>query len=318
MGKYVIRRLLQMIPLLLGISIIVFGVMHSAPGNPVAQMAFGTRTDPEFKAKRIRELGLDQPLPVQYVKWLSHTLRGDFGESIRFRRPVSEMILERLPNTLTLTVTAEVMALLIAIPVGVISATRQYSAFDYTVSAAAFMGISLPSFFAALLAIYIFGVQLQWFPLSGTQTAGVTNPTLLDRLHHLALPALTLAVRSVASYARFTRSSMLEVIRQDYVRTARAKGLQERLVVYKHALRNGLIPLVTLIGFSLPGLFGGAVLLEYIFVWPGMGQLSIEAVGNRDYPLLMATNMLFAVLVLLGNLVADILYAVVDPRIRYA
>lgn len=307
-----------MLPLLIGISIIVFGIMHAAPGNPVAQMAFGTRTDPEFKAKRIRELGLDRPIPVQYVKWLGQAVKGDLGESMRFKRPVTQMIKERLPNTLTLTLTAELFALLVAVPIGVISATRQYSVFDYTVSTAAFMGISLPSFFAALLAIYLLGVKLQLFPLSGTQTAGVMDPSLLDRLHHLALPALTLSVRSVAGYARFTRSSMLEVIRQDYVRTARAKGLKERFVIYKHALRNGLIPVITLMGFSLPGLFGGAVLLETVFVWPGMGQLSVEAVFNRDYPLLMATNMIFAALVLMGNLVADLLYAVVDPRIRYS
>jgi peptide/nickel transport system permease protein len=301
---------------LLGVSIIIFVIVHSTPGNPYAYL-FGPKVDPKIREKLMVEMGFRDPLPVQYVRWLKETASGNLGYTLRTGEPVAKLVMGRLPRTLLLTGTAFVLALLVAIPIGVISATRQYSLLDYTVTTFSFMGISLPSFFAALLAVYFFAVKWPIFPMNGIVTPGKPF-SVWDLLYHLTLPALSLALRDIASYSRFTRSSMLEVLRQDYVRTARAKGLAERVVIYKHALRNGMIPVVTLLGFSLPGLFGGAIIFETIFTWPGMGLLSIEAVGNRDYPILMTVNMFFAVLVILGNLIADILYAVVDPRIRYS
>lgn len=316
MGQYVIRRLLQTIPLLLGVSVIIFIIVHSTPGNPYAYL-FGPRTDPTQKQKLMEAMGFNDPLPIQYVRWLKTTLSGNLGYAIRSQRPVTELLGQAIPNTLILTGSAFLLALLLSIPMGVLSATRQYSLLDYAVTTFAFIGISLPSFFSALIMVYFFAVRWPIFPMNGITTPG--QPwSLVDLLYHLILPAVTLGLRDLATYMRFTRSSMLEVMRQDYVRTARAKGLAERVVVYKHALRNSLIPVITLLGFSLPGLFGGAVLIETIFSWPGMGLLSFNAVGNRDYSILMATNMFFALLVILGNLVADVLYALVDPRIRYS
>ncbi|HWI63721.1 MAG TPA: ABC transporter permease [Symbiobacteriaceae bacterium] len=316
MGRYIIRRLLQTIPILFGVSIIIFIIVHSTPGNPYSYL-FGPRVDPKLKEKMMVEMGFRDPLPMQYVRWLKTTVSGNLGVSLRTGQPVTELIAKAMPNTLWLSVTSFVLALCLAIPIGIVSATRQYSLLDYGVTTFAFMGISLPSFFAALLAVYVFAVKLQWFPMNGTLSPGKTF-AWGDYLYHLILPAVTVALRDIASYSRFTRSSMLEVMRQDYVRTARSKGLAERVVIYKHALRNGLIPVVTLLGFSLPGLFGGLIIIETVFSWNGMGKLSIEAVNNREYGMLMAVNMFFACLVILGNLVADVLYAVVDPRIRYA
>ncbi len=315
MGRYLVRRLLQMIPILFGVSIIVFVIIHTAPGDPYAYL-FGPRIDPTLRARLMEEMGFNDPIPIQYVRWLTTTLKGNLGYSVRTQEPVVDMLARAIPRTLLLTGTAFLLGLALAIPIGVISATRQYSLIDYAATTFAFMGISLPSFFAALLAIYFFAVRLPIFPMNGIITPG--GGGFWDVLHHLVLPAVTLGLRDMASYARFTRSAMLEVLRQDYVRTARAKGLAERVVVYKHAFRNGMIPVITLFGFSLPGLFGGAVIIEQVFTFPGMGLLTFEAVNNRDYSVLMATNMFFALLVILGNLIADILYAVADPRIRYA
>lgn len=315
MGRYLMRRLLQTIPILLGVSIVVFIIIHSAPGDPYAYL-FGPRVDPTLRARLMEEMGFNDPLPVQYIRWFTTTISGNLGYSIRTQEPVIDMMARALPRTLLLTGSSFLLGLAIAIPIGVISATRQYSLLDYAATTFAFMGISLPSFFAALLAVYFFAVKLPVFPMNGIHTPG--GGGFWDVLHHLALPAITLGLRDMASYARFTRSSMLEVLRQDYVRTARAKGVAERIVIYKHAFRNGLIPVITLLGFSLPGLFGGAVIIEQVFTFPGMGLLTFEAVNNRDYSVLMATNMFFALLVIVGNLIADILYAVADPRIRYA
>lgn len=305
-----------MIPLLLGVSFIVFFIVKSAPGDPFAYLV-GPDSDPAQIARMKAQLGLDKPLVIQYWSWLKETLSGNLGYSIRNQRPVVEMMAIRLGPTFLLAGAAFVIGFVVAIPFGVAAATRPYSLLDNTISTLAFMGISLPSFFTALLAIYIFGVVLRLTPLNGMATPDVPF-SLFDRLHHLALPALTLAVREIAVTMRFTRSSMLEVLRQDYVRTARAKGLSERIVVYKHALRNSLIPVITLLGFSLPTLFSGAIVFEILFAWPGMGQFTFNALLDRDYPILMTTNLFFATLVMLGNLVADVLYAVADPRIRYS
>jgi peptide/nickel transport system permease protein len=316
MRQYVMRRLLQMIPILLGVSVIVFVITRTAPGDPFAYL-LPPRSDPTFKARMREEYGLNKPLHIQYWNWLKITARGDLGYSIRQQRPVAQMMKERLGPTFLLTTTAFVIGIAVAIPLGVIAATRQYSWFDHSASALAFIGISLPSFFTALLAIYIFSIHLRWTPLNGMYTPG-KEADLLNRLHHLMLPALTLASRDIAVWTRFTRSSMLEVLRSDYVRTARSKGLSERVVVYKHALRNGLIPIVTLLGLALPGLFSGAIIFETLFTWPGMGLMAYDAVQFRDYPVLMTVNLFFASLVIIGNLLADILYAIVDPRIRYS
>lgn len=316
MGRYILRRLLQTIPILFGVSVIIFIIVHSTPGTPYSYL-FGPRTDPKMKERLMQEMGFRDPLPVQYLRWLKTTMSGNLGVSIRTGQPVTQLIGDAIPNTLRLSITSFVLSLLIAVPIGVLSATKQYSLMDYGVTTFAFMGISLPSFFAALLAIYFFAVKWPIFPMNGVTTPGQPY-NFWDMIHHLILPAVCLAVRDIAGYSRFTRSSMLEVMRQDYVRTARSKGLAERVVVYKHALRNGMIPVITLLGFSLPGLFGGAIIMESVFTFPGMGNLSIVAVNNREYGILMAVNMFFAILVILGNLVADVLYAVVDPRIRYA
>jgi len=313
-AKYVLRRLLQTIPILLGVSVLVFVIIHSAPGDPYAYL-FGPKVDPTLRARLMEEMGFNDPIPVQYIRWLTTTLSGNLGFSIRTQEPVVDMMGRFLPPTLLLAGTAFALALVIAIPIGVISATRQYSVVDYSVTTFAFMGISLPSFFAALLAVYFFAVKLKLFPMNGIVTPGVGG--FWDVAYHLALPAVTLGLRDTATFARFTRSSMLEVLRQDYVRTARAKGLAERVVVFKHALRNGMIPVITLLGFSLPSLLGGAVIIERVFTYPGMGLLTFNAVNQRDYSVLMASNMFFALLIILGNLLADVLYATVDPRIRY-
>lgn len=299
-----------------GVSLIIFTIIHLTPGNPYSYL-FGPRVDLKMKAKLMEEMGFNDPIPVQYVRWLKETATGNLGYSIRKGVPVGDLLQTRVRNTLILTGTAFLLGLLMAIPIGVLSATRQYSWVDYSVTTFAFIGISLPSFFTALLAVYFLAVKFPIFPMNQMWTPGQPF-TLPDLLYHLALPALTLAIRDVAAYARFTRSSMLEVLRQDYVRTARSKGLAERVVIYKHALRNGLIPVLTLLGFSLPGLFSGAIIFESIFTWPGMGLLTLEAVGNRDYPILMVVNIQFAFLVITGNLIADVLYAVADPRIRYS
>lgn len=321
MRTYVARRLLQMIPLLFGVSIIVFLIIHAAPGNPWLNF-IPPRVDPTFKQRMLERYGLNRPLYQQYIDWVKLTLQGNMGWSIQYQRPVLDLIRERLGPTILLTLTAEVLALLIAVPIGVLSATRQYSKFDYGLTLFAFMGISLPNFFLILVIKYLIGFKLGLLPMAFLQTPGYTPPNTLfmlwDRIKHLIMPAGILAIRGLATYSRFTRSSMLEVIRQDYIRTARAKGLAERLVIYKHALRNSLIPLITLEGLTIPALLSGVIIFEILFTWPGMGQLAFDAVLARDYPVLMTTNLFFALLVMLGNLMADILYAVADPRIRYS
>jgi peptide/nickel transport system permease protein len=319
LSRYLVRRLITAVPLLLGVTILVYGIMHAMPGDPMDFLIDPTMDPASFQALK-EELGLNKPLYVQYWQWLKKVVQGDFGWSIRYRRPVTDMLGERVGPTLLLTGSAYLIALLVAVPLGILTATRQYSLFDYSVSGLAFMGLSLPSFFTALLAIYFFAVKLQWVPTGGMMTPG--NPlgffeNLSDRMYHLLLPCLTLAVRDMTGLTRFSRSSMLEVMRQDYVRTARSKGLPERVVIFKHAFRNGSLPLITLFGLNLPDLFSGVIIFETIFVWPGVGQMAFEAVLNRDYPIIITINLIAATLVITGNLLADLLYAVADPRIRY-
>ncbi len=321
MRTFLIRRALLMIPVVLGISIIIFALIHLAPGDPFTHMI---EADPNVTTEDyenlLRSVGYYDPLPLKYVKWVGQLLRGNIGHSISYREPVADLIGRRLSNTLLLAIPALCLSTIIAVPLGVISATRQYSIFDYIVTIIAFIGISIPAFFFALLLVKYIAFDLKLFPISGLSTikSGFTGIRLVfDKLHHMALPITVLTFVQVAGRMRYTRSAMLEVVRQDYIRTARAKGLSERTVIYKHALRNALIPIVTILSVSLGRLLSGAVLTENVFNWPGMGTMVYKAIANRDYPVVMAGTMVLALTMLLANILADILYAFVDPRIRY-
>ncbi|QOY37411.1 ABC transporter permease [Anaerobacillus isosaccharinicus] len=315
MTTYLIRRLVMMIPILFGISIISFAIMYAAPGKP-AVMNLDPDISVEDREKQMEKLGLNDPAHVQYLRWMGNVVKGDFGTSFTKKQPVKDMILDRLPNTLILMVFSTILAVIIAIPFGVISATKQYSKLDYGVTISSFLGLATPNFWLGLMLIMFFSVQLGWTPVGGVATLGA-DFSLLDRLHHLILPAIVLATADMAGLTRYTRSSMLEVINQDYIRTARAKGFRESTVIYKHGLRNGLIPIITIFGLMLPTFIGGSVIVESLFSWPGIGKLFIDATFERDYPVIMAITMFGAVLTVLGNLIADILYAVMDPRIEY-
>jgi peptide/nickel transport system permease protein len=315
---YIIRRVLQAIPLLFIISIISFLMMALAPGDPTAQFRNPEAASDEIDLSALREhMGIDDPIPVRYVKWMKMLiLEGNLGFSLQDGRPVLERIVERIPATFLLMGTAIIFSFIIAIPIGIISAVKQYSIFDYTVTTFSFFGISIPSFWFALMALLLFSLYWPIFPAGGMR-AIYDYFDIFDRLHHLVLPATVLSLGLMASKSRFMRSSMLEVIKQDYVRTARSKGLKESKVIYKHALRNALIPIITLIGFQLSTLFGGALFIENIFSWPGLGRLGVEAIFLRDYQMIMGVTMIGAIIVVIGNLLADILYAVADPRIHY-
>jgi len=286
------------------------------PGNPLKVMLFNPDIKPDERARLERLYGFDDPVYVQYFKWLIRLLQGDLGWSLYTSRPVTKHILERIGPTALLAGTTLFLSFLIAIPFGILSATKQYSLLDYSSTVIIFFGMSLPIFFLGLVVIYIFAVRFGILPTSGMKTLGIPF-SIWDRIKHLILPVSVLTFYQIAPVVRYVRSSMLEVIREDYVRTARAKGISERGVIYKHALRNALIPIVTIFGLSIPFIFNGAFITETIFAWPGMGRLAVGAVFQRDYPILMGTTLITAILVLLGNLIADILYAVVDPRIRY-
>lgn len=316
MRQYIIRRLIQIIPIVIGITIVTFFLIKMCPGNPLKVMLFNPDIKPEERARLERLYGLDQPIHIQYFKWLIRLLQGDLGWSLYTSRPVTKHILERIGPTALLAGTTLFLSFLIAIPFGILSATKQYSLLDYSSTVIIFFGMSLPIFFLCLVVIYIFAVRFGILPTSGMKTLGIPF-SIWDRIKHLILPVSVLTFYQIAPVVRYVRSSMLEVIREDYVRTARAKGISERGVIYKHALRNALIPIVTIFGLSIPFIFNGAFITETIFAWPGMGRLAVGAVFQRDYPILMGTTLITAILVLLGNLIADILYAVVDPRIRY-
>ncbi|EZH66108.1 diguanylate cyclase [Bacillaceae bacterium JMAK1] len=315
MITYIIRRLVMTVPILFGISVVSFAIMMMAPGQPAIIDADPT-ISPEAREAQIERLGLDDPLPVQYGRWLSNMVSGEFGNSYISGTPVSTLIAQRLPNTLILMAASAFLAILLAIPIGIISAVRQYTKTDYTITLFSFAGVAIPNFWFGLLLIMFLSVQLGWFPVGGIQTIG-GEASIMDRLHHLFLPALVLATADMAGLTRYTRTSMLEVKSQDYIRTARAKGFKESRVIYKHALRNALLPLITIFGLMLPTFIGGSVVIEQIFSWPGIGQLFMSSVFQRDYPVIMILTMFSAVLVVIGNLIADILYAIVDPRIEY-
>jgi len=320
---FALRRLLLAIPLLLGITFVSFIVIHLAPGEPVPGGEEDlSRQLPKEVVEKIRELyGLDKPLHVQYWNWLSRIVRLDFGRSFApDGRLVLTKIGERLPITLLLNIIEMLIILALAVPIGVLSATRQYSTFDKVTTIFVFLGFATPDFWLALLLMILFGVQLGWLPISGLRSLNWEYLTFwrqqLDFLSHLALPILVATFGGLAGFSRYMRQSMLEVDRQDYIQTARAKGLAERVVVGKHALRNAMLPIVTILGLSLPGLIGGSVIVEWIFAIPGMGQLMVQAAFERDYPVLMGNLVIVSTLTLFANLAADLAYSLVDPRIR--
>jgi peptide/nickel transport system permease protein len=324
MATFALRRTLQALPLLALLSVVLFALVRLTPGGPLAQAERNPNVTAEQLARLRERLGLDQPLPVQYARWIGDfVLVGDWGTSIRFNQPVFDMIAERLPNTIVLVGAAFFLTLVIAIPIGVISAQRPGSWFDNTVTTLSFAGQAVPPFWLGLMLILIFYGTLE-NPLTGGPlfpAGGMTSPNgrgdLGERLWHLTLPAVALAAGYVAWYSRFMRSTMRDVLNEPYVRTARAKGLIERLVTYRHALRNGLLPLVTMFALDLPAVFSGALFIENIFAWPGMGRLFWDAARNRDYPILLAVVMINAALIVAFNILADVIYGLLDPRIRY-
>jgi len=324
MLRHILKRILLSLPLLIGITFVSFLVIHLAPGEPTSlQTDLNPRVSAASKAQLRHLYGLDEPLPVQYVKWAWRSFRLDFGQSFApDGRKVTEKIAERIPITIFLSLLEMLVIVLIAIPIGILSATRQYSLFDKATTVFVFVGFAMPTFWLALLCMNLFGVHLGWLPISGLQSMNYAQLSIggeiLDRARHLIMPVLVGALGGLAGFSRYMRSNMLEVIRQDYIRTARAKGLPERTVIYKHALRNALLPVVTILGLSVPSLIGGGVIFETIFAIPGMGQLFYGSVMSRDYPVIMGILVIGAALTLSGNLLADISYGLVDPRIRVA
>ena len=319
MKKYIRKRLLQAIPVVFGITLLTFFIMKMAPGGPLGGM-ISPRSSSEALLRAQEKLGLNKPIIVQYWNWLKELVQGNFGYSTYNGQDVLAMIMERLPATLLLTVTSFVFSFVVGIPLGVYSATHKYSKGDYGLTIFSFIGISIPSFFFGMGMIYIFAMKLKWFPTSGFGSAlfrGTGIQLFFHKLRYLVMPALVMSLANLSSVMRFARSSMIETLNQDYIRTARAKGLAEKAVIYRHALKNSLIPVITIFGQSIPNLFGGAYITEKVFGWPGMGLLGVDAINNRDYQVLMGLTLFTAILVLLGNLLADIMYSAVDPRIRY-
>ena len=320
MGQYVVRRLSLVLPLLLGITIITYGLISVAPGDPITALInpeeMNVRTAAEIEALR-EELGLNKPLPIRYLIWLKEAGQGNLGYSIQHRRPVTAMILGRLPASMALSATSIVLAMLLGTALGVVSALRQYTVFDYALTVVAFFGLSVPGFFFALMGMFIFGVKLQWLPIFGMWTPGQPTTINLDLLRHAVLPIAALTITHIASYMRYARAATLDALAGEYVTTARAKGLREAAVLWRHVFRNALLPLVTIAGLALPGLIGGSFVIETIFSWPGIGLLGYTAILQRDYPVQMGIALLSAVAVLMANLLTDMAYALVDPRIRY-
>lgn len=315
MVQYLLRRILIAIPVLFGVTVFTFFIINLAPGNPVDAFVDPSATAADIALKK-QQLGLNDPMWVQYIRWMGQLLHGNFGFSFATREPVTNMLAMRMGPTLLLMGTSLVVAYLIAIPIGILSATRQYSWVDYLTTSFSFLGVSIPHFFLGLGAIYVFAVQLDVLPTGGMNTLGAEGG-LSDTIMHLILPALVLGTGIAGNMVRYVRSSMLDVLGKDYLRTARAKGLREFVVTNKHALRNALIPIITIIGMDIPLLIGGAVVTEQVFQWPGLGQLTIQSIGSRDYSTLMALNFIAAIAVLGSNLITDILYSVADPRIKY-
>jgi peptide/nickel transport system permease protein len=321
MGSYILRRLLGVPPLILGITIVTFLIIHATPGSPVDNLALNPEIKEEDLQSIMRTLGIDRPLHEQYLGWITQLLQGDMGISLKTFQPVRDQIFQRLPNTLLLTGLALVVSLTIALPLGVLAALRRNTVLDYLIITGATLAQAVPAFWLGLMLIIIFAVQFRVWGLPALPSGGTRSlpdgGDFLDRARHLVLPVITLSMVQIGGWMRFVRSQMLEVIRQDYVRTARAKGMGERLVIVRHALRNAVLPLITLVGLALPALFGGAVVVEAIFAWPGLGSLAIDAARNRDYTMVMGTVLFVAIVTVVANLLADICYAAADPRIHY-
>jgi peptide/nickel transport system permease protein len=316
MTIFVVRRLLLALPTLLGVTIVTFLLLHLAPGGPALALA-GEKATPAQVALITHELGLDKPWPQQYAIWLGALLHGDLGFSYIRQQPVIALIGQRLPQTMLLMGCALLVSIICAVPLGVYQAYRRDSAFDRTASVAVFMAWSMPTFWFGTILIAVFAVTLRWLPVGGLQSIDTTAFDWPSRIAHLVMPAATLAIVSMAGWSRYIRGSMVEQLREDYARTAIAKGLPQSRVLFRHTLRNALIPFITLLGGTLPALFGGAVITEQIFAYPGMGQLFWSSATNRDYSTLLGMTVLTAVMVIIGNLLADVLYGVVDPRVRY-
>ncbi|MCB8883537.1 ABC transporter permease [Acidisoma cellulosilytica] len=316
MARYLLSRIGQSLFLLLIVSIIGFALLHLTPGGPLSQFALTPGMTAADLHRIAHEMGLDQPLPIQYLVWLWHLLQGDWGRSYRDQEPVLAIIGEHLPATLELMASSTILAVIIGTWVGVLSAMRRYSVADYLATIGAMVALSIPTFWFGLVVIYIFSVSLEWLPSGGIATIG--NGSVLDLARHLILPCVVLALVTVATWSRYMRSATLDVAAQDYVRTARAKGLRPGQILRQHILRNAMLPMITLAGLQLPTLLGGALVAETVFTWPGMGRLFLDSLGYRDYPVVMGLLMVSAILTLIGNLAADILYVVFDPRVRLA
>lgn len=313
MGRYLIRRLIISVVTLIAISMVVFSILALAPGDPLSGFANNPNVPPELRQRLRKQMGIDDPIPVQYTKWATQYVRGNWGESFTSRSSVRDYVLGRLPVTIGIVGSAFLLGILIAIPIGVISALKQYSLFDQFATTFAFLGFSIPTFFSGLLLIIIFSVQLKWLPfVFDSETSGIW-PNIKQSM----MPVAVLGLAGAASLTRFVRASMLEVINQDYVRTARAKGLREQTIIILHAMRNAMIPVVTIIALQIPEIVGGAVITEQIFRVPGIGRALIDGIGSKDTPVVMAITFGVAILVVVFNIVADLLYAFLDPRIKY-
>ncbi|CDN43816.1 Oligopeptide transport system permease protein AppB [Paenibacillus sp. P22] len=314
MGEYLVRRILQSVVVLFLISVFTFGLIHAAPGGPT-QIFLSPGLSVEAGKIKAHELGLDQPIPVQYLQWMGNILSGDLGSTFKNNIPVGDILWPTVKNTLILMGAAWILTLIIAIPWGIYNSTKEYGLSDQTASFISYTGFAMPAFWFGIILQSYFSLKLDWLPLSDMYTMGKEG-NISDLFMHLILPVSVLSLGMLAGYLKYARSSMLEVLEQDYIRTARAKGVKENKVVFRHALRNALIPLITLFGLDLPILVGGAALTEAVFNWPGMGRLFVEMANSREYSVLMAITLLGAVFVVVGNLIADILYAVVDPRVQ--
>jgi peptide/nickel transport system permease protein len=312
MGSYIARRLLLVIPMLLGLSVIVFGLLQLAPGNPAVYFLPQQSNDPAQLQRITHQLGLDQPVWVQYWHWISLIVRGNFGTAYTYGQPVLDVIRSRLAPTLELQITAITFSLILAIPVGVIAAVRRYTKVDHTVTTVSLFGLSMPDFWFALMLMLLFGIKLGILPTFGPGTGSI-----LDRWRYFVMPVLVLGLATIPWYARFVRGSMIETLQQDYIRAARGRGVSEWRIIFKHALKPSTLPLLTIFGLSLARLVGGSVIVETIFAWPGLGSLAYESILRKDYPIVMALTLLTGGFIMLLNLAMDVVYRIVDPRIQY-
>jgi peptide/nickel transport system permease protein len=319
-GRYLLRRLALSVPVLIGITIAMYGIINIAPGDPVTALLNPEQMSnlgPEWVEEQRQALGLNDPLPLRYAKWLGEVVQGNLGYSAVDRQPVADTIGDRVWPTVKLMLVVIAISVLVGIPLGVLSALKQHTFFDYLLTFLGFLMVSVPSFFLGLVAIYVFALRLDWLPATGMFTLGQPR-SFTDDLSHIIMPAAVLGLSQAAPIIRYTRASLLDTIGQDYVTVARAKGLRESRIVVGHSLRNALIPIITIVALNVPSLLGGTVVIEQVFAWPGMGSLAISSITGRDYNVLMGINLLVAIMILLSNLLADVVYAFVDPRIKYA